>query len=220
MTRSAQRWCLVVPVKRLAAAKTRLAGLAGPRREDLALAFALDTTEALVRCPLVAEVLVVTDEPVAASELGRLGAHVVADEPDAGLNPALVHGARVAQLRHPGVGVGVGAVSADLPALNDDEVADVLAAAPTGSPGFVPDRSGRGTTMLLARDPRQFVPAFGAGSAARHRGAGAVALAAGATVRRDVDTEADLLAAVALGLGPRTRAALAMIAPGRFVAAG
>jgi 2-phospho-L-lactate/phosphoenolpyruvate guanylyltransferase len=218
MTRSAQRWCLVVPVKRLADAKTRLAGLAGPRRQDLALAFAMDTTEALVRCPLVAEVLVVTDEPVAASELGRLGAHVVADEPDAGLNPALVHGARVAQLRHPDAGVG--AVSADLPALHDDELADVLSAAPTGSPGFVPDRSGRGTTMLLARDPRQFVPAFGAGSAARHRGRGAVALAAGATVRRDVDTEADLLAAAALGLGPRTRAALALIAPGRFVAAG
>ncbi|KWX09855.1 hypothetical protein TR74_07100, partial [Carbonactinospora thermoautotrophica] len=50
-------WCLVVPVKLLAHAKTRLAGLAGARRAELALAFAADTITAALRCPRVVEVI-------------------------------------------------------------------------------------------------------------------------------------------------------------------
>src|ERR1022692_2563145 len=80
-------WSLVIPVKVLARAKSRLAAHAGASRSALALAMAA------VACPAVCAVVVVTDDAEAASALGALGAVVVADEPEGGLNPALTHGA-------------------------------------------------------------------------------------------------------------------------------
>ena len=100
---------LVVPVKRLVSAKSRLRGaLPGVPHEKLALALAADTVAAAVRC---ADVLVVTDDPVAGRALAALGARVAADPP-AGLNPALAHGADLAA----GSGRRLGALTADLPA--------------------------------------------------------------------------------------------------------
>src|ERR1022692_3871831 len=95
-------WSLVIPVKELARAKSRLTGLAGPRRAELALAMAADTVAAAAACPAIAEVIVVTDDAAAGAELGGLGACVVPDEPGAGLNPALVFGAAYAAARWPG----------------------------------------------------------------------------------------------------------------------
>jgi 2-phospho-L-lactate guanylyltransferase len=205
------RWCLVVPVKRLALAKTRLAPVAGPHRADLALAFALDTVEAALGCDLVRAVVAVTDEPDAAGALAGLGATVVADEPDAGLNPALVHGAVVARAAHPDCGVG--ALSADLPALRQGELATALLEAAGRDVSFVRDAGGDGTTLLLARHGVAFEPRFGTGSARQHAEAGAVELTGDLTsVRRDVDTEHDLAVAAALGLGPRSRAVVGRIA--------
>ena len=41
-------WSVLMPVKVLARAKSRLAGLAGPRRGELALALACDTVTAVL----------------------------------------------------------------------------------------------------------------------------------------------------------------------------
>jgi len=205
------RWCLVVPVKRLALAKTRLAAVAGRHRTDLALAFALDTVEAALGCDLVRAVVAVTDEPDAAIALAGLGALIVGDEPDAGLNPALVHGAATARAAHPGCGVG--ALSADLPALRPGELFLALLEAAGHDVSFVRDAAGDGTTLLLARDGVAFEPQFGAGSARLHVTAGALELAGDLpSLRRDVDTEGDLAVAAALGLGPRSRAVVGRIA--------
>jgi 2-phospho-L-lactate guanylyltransferase len=160
---SVSQWCLVVPVKRLALAKTRLAEVAGEHRVDLALAFALDTATAALACDVVRAVVVVTNEPDAARALTEIGALVVSDAPDAGLNPALVHGANVASRAHPGTAVG--ALSADLPALRSDELSAALGAAPETGTAFVRDALGIGTTTLLARRRADFVPAFGPESA-------------------------------------------------------
>jgi len=65
VTESPLSWSLVIPVKVLARAKSRLAGLAGPAREELALAMAADTVSAAAACPVVAAVLVVTDDAAA-----------------------------------------------------------------------------------------------------------------------------------------------------------
>jgi len=199
------RWCLVVPVKRLALAKTRLAATAGPHRRDLALAFALDTVEAALGCDLVCAVVAVTDEPEAARQLGDLGAQVVADRPDAGLNPALVHGAEAARDAHPDCGIG--ALSADLPALRPPELARALRLALTEL-SFVRDAAHDGTTLLLAHPGVALEPQFGPASAHRHAAGGAVELlgAGFPSLRRDVDTEQDLAAALGLGLGPRSAA--------------
>ena len=89
------RWSVVVPAKRLAAAKTRLrpltagGGTAGIDHADLVLALLGDTVAAAVACPAVTEVVVVTDDPAAGALVAALGARVVSDEPDRGLNPAL-----------------------------------------------------------------------------------------------------------------------------------
>ena len=198
------RWVLVVPVKRLASAKSRLASVAGEHRSDLALAFALDTVEAALAAPPVSAVVAVTDEPAAAQELAALGATVVPDQPDAGLNPALVHGTEAARATGPGLGVAV--LSADLPALRPAELARALDDAAAHSSSFVRDAASDGTTLLTAAPGTDLRPQFGPGSAQRHAASGAVELTGPSypSLRRDVDTEADLLAAAALGLGRRS----------------
>ena len=199
-------WSLVVPVKVLARAKSRLAAAAGPHRPALALAMAADTVAAALACPDVARVLAVTDDPQAAQALADLGALVISDEPDQGLNPALRHGAAVAASRWPAAGIA--ALAADLPALRPAELGLGLRAAARWEHAFVPDAAGSGTTLYAARPGVEFRPRFGPRSAQQHRAAGAVelGLAGLASLRRDVDGPTDLRAASALGVGPRTAA--------------
>ncbi|MBO0808286.1 MAG: 2-phospho-L-lactate guanylyltransferase, partial [Actinobacteria bacterium] len=84
---AAPGWSLVIPVKVLARAKSRLAALAGPHRAALALAMAADTVTAAVACQSAAGVIVVTDDLRAAAALADAGAVIVADQPGRGLNP-------------------------------------------------------------------------------------------------------------------------------------
>ena len=78
---------------------------------------------------------------------------------------------------------------------------------------FVPDADETGTVLLAALDAAAMVPSFGPASASAHQAAGAVRLDVDLPrLRRDVDTPADLRAAVALGIGPRTQAVLAQLA--------
>lgn len=205
----ATRWCLVLPVKRLDEAKSRLGPPYDGRRRALALAFALDTAAAALACPLVAAVQVVTDEPEAAAALRAVGADVTGDDPGAGLNPALTHGAALAERRHPGTAVGT--LAADLPALRAAELAVALVDASACDRAFVRDALGSGTTLLLARKAALLRPSFGRGSAERHASEGAQEIAADRlpSLRQDVDTAADLDAALVLGVGGWTAQALA-----------
>ena len=192
-----------MPVKRLAIAKTRLQSYGDAVRQDLALAFALDVVTAGLACDVVAAVLVVTDDDRAATTLAGAGARVVPDSPDAGLNPALEHGADL--LRDEGIGA-VATVSADLPCLTAGDLATALAAVQPGRRGFVPDAAGTGTTLLAAPDGVSLAPAYGTASRTGHEAAGALELPAGPGLRLDVDTPDDLQAALALGVGAATRA--------------
>lgn len=204
-------WSLVIPVKVLAYAKSRLAAAAGPHRPALALAMAADTVAAALACPDVARVLAVTDDPQAAQVLAGLGALVISDEPDQGLNPALRHGAAVAASRWPASPIA--ALAADLPALRPAELGLGLRAAARWEHAFVPDAAWSGTTLYAARPGAEFRPRFGPRSAQQHRAAGAVELALPglASLRRDVDGPRDLRAASALGVGPRTAAVAARL---------
>jgi 2-phospho-L-lactate/phosphoenolpyruvate guanylyltransferase len=209
-------WSLVIPVKVLARAKSRLTELAGPRRPELALALAADTVTAAAGCQEVAAVIVVSDDPAAAAELAGLGALVIPDEPDNGLNPALVHGAATAAALHPDAGTG--ALAADLPALRPAELGRALRAAARWPQAFVPDAAGSGTTLYTAAPGRRFQPRFGPRSRAAHLGAGAAELdiTGIASLRRDVDTPGDLDSAARLGLGPHTAPIAAeLLHPGR-----
>ncbi|MEE4540826.1 2-phospho-L-lactate guanylyltransferase [Streptomyces sp. V4-01] len=203
-------WSLVVPLKPLAVAKSRLAEAAGGARPALALAFAADTVAAALACARVRDVTVVTDDPLAGAELGALGAHVVPDAPGAGLNAALRHGAGQVGLRRPRSAVA--ALNGDLPALRPAQLAEVLdEALRAPERAFLADAAGLGTTLLAARPGVALRPAFGGLSRARHLASGAreILLPAVEGVRQDVDTPDDLRAALALGVGPRTAALFA-----------
>jgi 2-phospho-L-lactate/phosphoenolpyruvate guanylyltransferase len=203
-------WAVVVPVKLLAHAKTRL-GLPPEHRARLALAMAEDTIRACLAANAVRSVVVVTDDPDGRAMAVEAGAAVVADEPDAGLNPALRHGAAYAAASYGDVGIVT--VSSDLPALRPPDLDSVLLAATACPRAVVADAAGTGTVLLAAPDPADFRPAYGDRSRTAHVGDGAVDLTgiASARLRRDVDTRADLAEAITLGVGAATLGAVEML---------
>lgn len=194
-------WGVVVPVKLLAVAKTRLGSYGDVARQELALAFAADVVTAALRCRLVQHVLVVTDDPLAARTLAALGASVAPDSPDDGLNPALAHGADLLRARGDS---GVATLSSDLPSLRPEDLEGALRAVRAGGRAFVPDADARGTTLLAAGPGAALDPAYGPESRLRHLASGAVELPGTRALRRDVDTPEDLAQALALGVGPHT----------------
>jgi 2-phospho-L-lactate guanylyltransferase len=192
----------VVPLKPAAVGKSRLAPLGQDVRRELVHALAADTVAAVLACPLVEAVVVVTDDAVAARELRALGAVVVPDRRPGRLNRTLELGVADLMRLHPLLRPV--AVCADLPGLSSAELADALRLAPLEASAFVADADGVGTTAYLAPTPALFHPRFGEASRAAHLAAGAVELAAGPSLRRDVDTPEDLAATCASMTGPRT----------------
>lgn len=206
------QWTLVIPLKPLERAKSRLTATTGDTlRPGLALAFAQDTVAAAVACPAVRDVVVVTDDGLAGRELAALGARIVRDEPAGGLNAALAHGAAAVRAGRPEAAVA--ALNADLPALRPLELTRVLDSASRFPRSFLSDAAGIGTTLLSAAPGMELRPEFGAASRSRHAASGAVDLPLDdvVSVRQDVDTGDDLRAALALGVGPRTAAAAARL---------
>ncbi len=168
---------LVVPVKPLLKAKSRLRGAADggigePRAHArLAMALARDTIDAVRAAPAVRHLLVISSDPVVAAELGVFGVDVMPDGPVPGLNRAYERGAALLRSRDPATAVG--ALQADLPALRPDELDDAIASALAlfaagARRAFVADAEGTGTTFLLAAPGTALDPRFGADSAHRH----------------------------------------------------
>lgn len=207
----------VVPVKALAASKSRLLGHAGRELlRDLSLAMMADVVEALRGVHGLSRVAVVTPDPEVAEAALRAGAEaLLRDAP--GLNASIELAA--AELA-PEPGAGVLVVLGDVAALAPAEVERLLAAGREGGVALAPSRDG-GTSALL-RIPRDAIPArFGEGSAKRHR---EEALRAGVryvelalpSLAIDVDVAKDALEILRCEtLGPRTRAALAGLVTGR-----
>lgn len=198
------RWTLVVPLRALPSAKSRLARtmpVDGPAAHaELVDAIRRDTLRAARACPAVARVLVVADEPLDVAD-----ADVLVVQHTAGLNGALRDAEGEARSRWPDDGVA--ALVGDLPGLRPDDLATALRAAGAHPRAFVPDSSGSGTTLLAARPGTPLHPHYGAGSAAAH-GRIATTVDAAPGVRHDIDTFDDLRAARAaegVVLGPATR---------------
>jgi 2-phospho-L-lactate guanylyltransferase len=222
--RAGPRWTLVLPVKGGPTAKSRLG--APPA---LASAIALDCLDAVLGCPDVARAVVVTADDAAAAAARAAGADVVRESrPGAGLRAALDDGLAAAE-------GPVAVLLADLPALRPADLSAALREAaralrgPDAGPdagaggrddagdaapamAFVPDADRTGTVLLAGLDPAAVRPAFGPGSAAEHARSGARRLDLSLPrLRRDVDTREDLATALALGVGPRTAAAVSAI---------
>jgi 2-phospho-L-lactate guanylyltransferase len=202
-------WTLVLPVKGGPRAKSRLG--AAPA---VAAAIALDCLDAVLACPAVGACIVVSAD-VGVQRAARLaGAMVVGESRPAGLVAAIGDGLAAAG-RRPWCARPAAVLLPDLPALRPEDLQSALAAAGSALAAgplmaAVPDADGTGTVLLAARTPARLDPAFGPGSFAEHLDRGAVPLPLDLPrLRRDVDTPADLDAALALGVGPRTRSALA-----------
>ncbi|MDT5013880.1 MAG: 2-phospho-L-lactate/phosphoenolpyruvate guanylyltransferase [Mycobacterium sp.] len=200
---------LVIAVKRLTAAKTRLAPVfSAATREGVVLAMLIDTITTASSVSAVHTITVVTPDEVAADAARRLGARVVSDPTPEGhrnpLNNAI--SAAEADVREETPNIAV--LQGDLPALQSQELAEAIAAARGYPRSFVGDRHGTGTSALIAFGVA-LDPQFGPDSAQRHSHSGAIELTgAWPGLRCDIDTPDDLLVARRLGVGPATAQAI------------
>lgn len=181
----------IIPVKRLAAAKSRLGDrFDAGERAALVVDMLQSVLTALAASGAVAARLVVSPDPavLAVAEATGAGALLQAGE---GLNEALTAARAVA----PAAPLLV--VLADLPLLRPGEVAALLALAGRAPVVIAPDRAGRGTNALALAAGAPLPFQFGPDSCARHRAA-AAALGLPALLYHspgtalDLDTPADL----------------------------
>jgi 2-phospho-L-lactate/phosphoenolpyruvate guanylyltransferase len=205
----------VVPVKRLAASKSRLAAALGREAvEALTLAMLGDVLDAIRASGRVDRIAVATPDAEVGAAARALGAEArVADDP--GLNEAL--DATAATLADADGALLV--VLGDVAGASGDDLAQLFAAldelSGTGAV-LAPARDG-GTAALLRRPPGVLPSRFGADSAKAHRAAAEQAGVAFCelalpSLAIDLDREGDLRALLASpAAAPRTRALLARI---------
>ena len=198
------RTAAILPVKRFAAAKSRLgATVAEELRSELTRAMVLDVLLALAQASSIECTIVVTREQSLHAAARGHGAVIVEDSDERGQSEAVMLGVRRALAE----GIErVLCIPGDCPALEPAEL-DALLGAPRAGVGasgarevvIVPDRHGTGTNGLVLTPPDAIAPSFGPGSCERHR---ELARAAGADCRverppsllLDIDTGADLAA--------------------------
>lgn len=201
-------WTIVMPVKSLDLAKSRLSPAATAR--DLAFAFFQDAVDAVVGSPLTQRVVVATGDPIITRWALHRACVVVSDAGYPGINAAAQMAAS-----HGAPATSVAVMVSDLPAVTSAAVTAALTLAASHPVAFLTDAEGTGTTMWMAEAGQEIATSFGAASRAAHRSAGAVDLVeaygdlAGLwPARRDVDTVADLARAQDLGVGFHTGLAL------------
>ena len=198
---------LIIAVKRLSAAKTRLAALFGTDiRERVVLAMLLDTITAARAVTAVASITIVTPDPTAAAAARELGAAVLIDPTPPGHPDPLNNAVLAASDSLSQTTTNIVVLQGDLPALKSEELSEALMAARRNPRSFVADRQGTGTAALFALGMAP-APHFGVDSAARHRDSGAFELIGSwPGLRCDIDTPEDLAAARILGVGTATSA--------------
>jgi 2-phospho-L-lactate guanylyltransferase len=201
---------LIIAVKRLHTAKTRLApAFPAHARERVVLAMLIDTITAAAAVGSLGGITVVTPDDAAAMVAAELGADVLCDPTPAGHRDPLNNALLAAERAVAGSVANIVALQGDLPALQTRELAEAIVAARSHRRSFVADRHGTGTAALFAFGTA-LDPKFGRDSSARHRHSGAVELAgAWPGLRCDIDTPEDLAVACRLGVGAATARAVA-----------
>ena len=200
---------LIIAVKRLAAAKTRLAPVFSARtRETVVLAMLIDTLTAAASVGSVGSITVITPDEAAGAAAANLGANVLADPTPGGHGDPLNNAITAAEKEVAGSFSNIVVLQGDLPALQTQELSGAIVAARHHQRSFVADRLATGTAALFAFGTA-LDPKFGPDSSARHRRSGAIELTgAWPGLRCDVDTPADLAAARRLGVGAATARAI------------
>jgi 2-phospho-L-lactate guanylyltransferase len=201
---------LIIAVKRLSVAKTRLApAFPAPLREAVVLAMLVDTIAAASAARGLEHITVVTPDEAAAAAAADLGAEVLEDPTPDGHGDPLNNALAAAERAVAGSVPNIVVLQGDLPALQSYELDEAIAAARGHQRSFVADRHGLGTAALFAFGS-PLDPQFGRGSSMRHRQSGALELTgAWPGLRCDIDTPEDLAVARRLGVGPATTRTLA-----------
>jgi 2-phospho-L-lactate guanylyltransferase len=187
----------VLPVKRFAAAKQRLApGIGATHRAELAAAMLEDVLEAIGAARSIERVIVVSSEPRAIDLAAARGAEVLPDPDQGGHSGAALAG--IARARELGA-ERVVLLPIDCPLLATRELERLLTGMPERYVAIVPDRHGTGTNALALAPPDAIEPSFGEGSCARHvdaaRDAGVpFGVEELPSLALDLDTPADVVA--------------------------
>lgn len=181
---------LVIPVKRLDRAKTRLK-LSSQTRAQVALDLMRHTLTIATSTASVDLVLVVSDDPIVSAEAKALRAEVVHEHPQSGLNQAARLGRETARRKRPGQDIAI--MVCDLPRLTREDLSKALAEfRVTGRPLMVADHRGSGTTMLVHGYSDNPPILFGPLSAFEHAAAGFTpARGSFPGLRHDLDTVRD-----------------------------
>lgn len=217
-------WTIIVPVKTLERAKSRLAPELPPgTRRALVVAMATDVITACRNTTRVDKVCVVGSDPEIARIAQVLGAEFVVDPTSTPTAPgAAPDTSRAARpdplntaLSHAMAGVrgAVGVVAADLPELDSLLLTRILDVAARHPHSVVTDHRGDGTTMAFWTGSTDRVIHFGPGSADRFRHLGgaediAVDNAAWGGAARDVDIPEDVAGLDARRVGTATACVL------------
>jgi 2-phospho-L-lactate/phosphoenolpyruvate guanylyltransferase len=187
----------VVPVKRFAVAKSRLAtGVEETRKPGLVAAMVADVLEAIASARLIERTIVVSQEPRAAELAAAAGADLLSDFDDASHSAAALAGIAAAEAAGTAC---VALLPGDCPLLDPRELDKMLTGVPDRYVAVIPDRHGTGTNALVLAPPGAIEPSFGEGSRERHV---AAARAAGVpygveelrSLGLDLDTPADIVA--------------------------
>lgn len=196
---------LIIAVKRLAAAKTRLGPVFSTRtRENVVLAMLVDTLTAAAPVSALRSITVITPDEAAAAAAAEFGAEILADPTPDGHGDPLNNAIAAAEHAIAGSFSNIVVLQGDLPALQTQELSEAIAAARHHQRSFVADRLGSGTAALCTFGTA-LNPQFGPDSSAQHRRSGAIELTGPwPGLRCDVDTPADLAAALRLGIGAAT----------------
>ncbi len=181
---------ILVPVKRLTLAKSRVA-VTSRRRQMVALRLVEHTLRTVAACVGGDSMVVVTADPSVRRLTVGLGGRVICDT-HLDLNSALDHALRELSGSDPLRAVLV--LVSDLPRLNQDDLAEVVHhVSRAASPQHVADLTECGTTAVSIRPGQQSPMLFGPQSAQRFLAAGWESLRhAPVSVRADLDTIQDL----------------------------
>lgn len=189
----------IVPVKRFAEAKQRLApGLDDQQRQTLAAAMLGDVLDAVGAARAIERTILVSGDPLAQEIAAEADTtiEVVPDPADEGHNVAA--GAGIARAEADGASCVV-LLPGDCPLLDPRDLDRLLTGVPAGYAAIVPDRHGSGTNALVLSPPGAIEPAFGEGSRERHVAAARVAgipfeVEEVPSLALDLDTPADVVA--------------------------
>jgi 2-phospho-L-lactate guanylyltransferase len=187
---------LLVPVKDLARAKTRLAPLlTRAERHALAMTMLEGTLRAVCAVPGLYRRAVVTSYPPAVELAESLGMMVIREARQRSESHSVDTAS--AALEHEGV-TAVLRIPLDLPLLLPEDLEVVLAAGQSAQAVLVPSLSGTGTNALYRSPPTLFSSHFGPGSltlhqAAARRATAAVTILPVERLALDIDDPADVL---------------------------